>query len=123
MKFEIEYLAEHVDAISTLARWHHDEWASTTPELTVADRAKRIRARARTGGVPTGFVAVVDHEVVGLACLVECDLESHAHLTPMVGDGARGAEPSRSRNWVNFMPLRHRRSASIRLRPCLPVHS
>ncbi len=82
VEFEIEHLADHVDAIPTLARWHHDEWESMTPELTVADRADRFRARARTGSVPTGFVAVVDHEVVGLACLVECDLESHAHLTP-----------------------------------------
>ena len=82
MKFEIEYLAEHVDAIPTLARWHHDEWARMTPELTVNDRANRFRSRARTGSVPTGFVAVVHHEVVGMACLVECDLESHAQLTP-----------------------------------------
>ena len=69
MAVEIEYLAEHVDAIPTLARWHHDEWASMTPELTVADRANRFRARATTGGVPTGFVAVVhrDHQVTIMA--------------------------------------------------------
>ena len=82
MELEIDYLAHHVDAIPTLARWHHDEWASITPELTIADRVKHLRARAGTGGVPTGFVAVVNAEVVGLACLIECDLDSHAHFSP-----------------------------------------
>jgi N-acetylglutamate synthase-like GNAT family acetyltransferase len=82
MELEIDYLADHVDAIPTLARWHHDQWASSMPELTIAEREKRFRARATTGAVPTGFVAVADGRVVGMACLVECDLESHAHLSP-----------------------------------------
>jgi predicted N-acetyltransferase YhbS len=82
MELQIHYLADHVDSIPTLARWHHDEWASRMPELTIADRVERFRARATPGGVPTGFVATVDGEVAGMACLIECDLESHAHLSP-----------------------------------------
>jgi GNAT superfamily N-acetyltransferase len=82
MTFQIEYLADRLDAIPALARSHHAEWAAITPNSTVSDRIVRFQARARRGAIPTGFVAVVNGSVVGLACLVECDLESHGHLSP-----------------------------------------
>ena len=82
MGFQIEYLDQHIDAIPELARWHHVEWAAITPHLSIADRVAGFRARARRGVIPTAFVAVFGADVVGLACLVECDIESHQHLTP-----------------------------------------
>src|SRR5438876_12277484 len=82
MEYQIGYLADHADAVAALARWHHDEWATRTPEISIGDRAARFTARAQRGGLPMGFVAIVGGQVVGLACLVECDLESHAHLSP-----------------------------------------
>jgi predicted N-acetyltransferase YhbS len=82
MGIQIEYLADHLDAVPMLARWHHDEWATRTPEVTIAEREERIRGRANGRQVPTGFVAVAADHVVGMACLIACDLESHAHLTP-----------------------------------------
>ena len=82
MVFKIEYLADHMDAIPGLARAHQAEWTAITPHVTVSDRAARFQARAGRGGIPTGFVAVVNGTVVGLACLVECDLDSHRHLSP-----------------------------------------
>ena len=80
--FQIEYLDQHIDAIPALARWHYVEWAAITPHLSIADRVAGFRARARRGVIPTAFVAVFGADVVGLACLVECDIESHQHLTP-----------------------------------------
>lgn len=82
MALQIAYLDQHLDAIPTLARWHHMEWAAVTPHLSVADRIAGFRARARRGTVPTSFVAILDANVVGLACLVENDVQSHQHLTP-----------------------------------------
>ena len=82
MGLQIEYLDQHIDAIPDLARWHHAEWAAIIPHLSLADRVAGFRARARRGVIPTAFVAVLGADVVGLACLVECDIESHQHLTP-----------------------------------------
>lgn len=82
MTLQIDYLDQHLDAIPTLARWHQAEWAGVTPQLSVDDRIAGFRERARRGVVPTGFVAILDANVVGLACLVENDAESHQHLTP-----------------------------------------
>ena len=78
----LAYLDEHLDAIPSLAAWHRDAWLAVTPHLSVADRIAGFTARARRGSIPTGFVALVDSAVVGMACLVECDVESHRHLTP-----------------------------------------
>ena len=47
---------------------------------TSSDRVAGFNERG--GGIPTAFVAVLGADVVGLACLVECDIESHQHLTP-----------------------------------------
>jgi GNAT superfamily N-acetyltransferase len=91
----IAYLDEHLDAIPSLAAWHHDAWAAVTPHVSVADRISGFRARARRGSIPTGFVALADAVVVGMACLVESDVDSHRHLTPwlasvLVGPAYRG---------------------------------
>ena len=82
MALKFEYLDEHPDVIPALARWHHDEWVAITPHLAIADQIGGFRARAQRGTIPTALVAVLDTEVVGLACLVETDIESHTHLTP-----------------------------------------
>ncbi len=82
MTLEIAYLDEHVDAIPALAARHHDAWSAVTPHLSVADRIAGFQARARRGSIPTGFVALADSVVVGMACLVAYDVDSHRHLTP-----------------------------------------
>jgi GNAT superfamily N-acetyltransferase len=79
---KIEHLADHGDAIPTLAQWHHDEWQAITPHLTVADRIAGFRSRMRRLAVPTGFVALLDDVVVGMACLVAHDMDTRPELTP-----------------------------------------
>jgi GNAT superfamily N-acetyltransferase len=88
----IDYLDQHLEAIPVLAQWHHDEWSSITPDLTIDDRIQGFRARARRGGAPSAVVAVVDGHVAGLACLVAADIDSHAHLTPWLASVLVGPE-------------------------------
>ena len=82
VNLQIDYLEDHRQAIPKLAALHHAEWLTVTPGLSVADRIAGFEARARRGSIPTGLVAVVEEAVVGMACLVACDIESHCHLTP-----------------------------------------
>jgi N-acetylglutamate synthase-like GNAT family acetyltransferase len=79
---KLEYLADHADAIATLAQWHYDHWKKISPELAVEDRIARFRGRIGRREVPTAFVAIVDEGVVGMACLVAHDMESRLALTP-----------------------------------------
>lgn len=79
---DIEYLADHADAVPTLAQWHQEEWQAVTPHLTIADRIAKLRSRMHRLEVPTGFVAVLDEVVVGMASLVAHDMEARPELTP-----------------------------------------
>lgn len=79
---KIAYLADHADAIPLLAQWHHDEWRTMTPHVTVDDRMATLRSRLGHREVPTGFVAVADGTVAGMACLVAHDMDTRPLLTP-----------------------------------------
>jgi GNAT superfamily N-acetyltransferase len=82
VNLQIDYLENHRYAIPKLAELHHAEWLTVTPGLSVTDRIAGFKARAKRGSIPTGFVAIDEDAVIGMACLVECDIESHCHLTP-----------------------------------------
>jgi GNAT superfamily N-acetyltransferase len=81
----IDYLDDHRDAIPTLARWHDDEWGAITPNLTMDDRARRFQSWAQRGTIPTAFVALAGHEVVGIAGLIVNDMETRPELSPWLG--------------------------------------
>jgi GNAT superfamily N-acetyltransferase len=78
----IEYLADHLEAIPTLADWHHDEWQTRTPWLSLEDRISRLTERAGRRQVPTTLVALLDSVIVGFACLVAHDMDTRLDLSP-----------------------------------------
>lgn len=80
--FRIEPLADHIDAIPTLADWHHAEWGHLNKAISREARAERLRARATRGGIPTTVVALVGDGLAGSASLVESDMDTHMELTP-----------------------------------------
>lgn len=79
---DIHYLCDHRDTIPTLARWYHEQWAFVSPVLSVEDAIRRFESRAYRGQIPAAFVALVDGHAVGLACLVEHDMDSSSDLSP-----------------------------------------
>jgi GNAT superfamily N-acetyltransferase len=82
MNVEIEYLADRMDVIPTLARWHQDEWGARTPHLSLADRIARFEAWACRKRIPTAFVAMSGGTLVGCASLVEHDMKIRTDLSP-----------------------------------------
>jgi GNAT superfamily N-acetyltransferase len=79
---QIDYLADHPQAIPMLASWHHDEWASRTPCLSLEDRISRLAERVGRWHIPTTFVALMEGQVVGFACLVAHDMDIRLDLSP-----------------------------------------
>jgi hypothetical protein len=75
----IEYLADHADAIPTLAQWHHEEWQVVTPHLTIGDRIAGFRSR----------IGRMQVDTVASNC-------------------ASGARVSRSRDWIGAIRARRR---------------
>lgn len=78
----IDYLADHPEFISTLARWHHDEWGYLRPGDSVEARAERLRAASGRREIPTVLIAFSDSELLGSAMLVPHDMETRMALTP-----------------------------------------
>ena len=92
----IEYLADHPEALPTLARWQHDEWGHTHPADTVEARWARLQNYSNRGRIPLTVVALEDGEVLGSASLIAHDMETRMELTPWLASVFVG-EPYRRR--------------------------
>src|SRR5262245_26597046 len=77
---QIEYLADHLDAVPLLADWHHGEWDEFTLEATAAE----LRTHSGRRQIPTTFVAIDNGRVIGSTSLLVADLIGWEHLKPWV---------------------------------------
>ena len=82
MPVEIQYLADHQDAVPFLARSHFAEWGDLLPWWTCADAVDELRTHTGRRAIPTTLVAVDDARVIGSVSLLEDDLPGWGHLTP-----------------------------------------
>lgn len=78
----IEYLADNPDLLSTLAAWHHQQWSDLNPGDTLEKRMARMQNHLGRLQIPTTFVALDDHALLGSACLVADDMKQHVDLSP-----------------------------------------
>jgi GNAT superfamily N-acetyltransferase len=88
----IDYLADHADAISTLARWHHEQWKHLSPGGSIEKRISQLHTHLGKGQIPTTFVALSPSEgcvseadrgeVIGSASLIAHDMDTHPELSP-----------------------------------------
>jgi GNAT superfamily N-acetyltransferase len=74
MPQQILRLAERPEAVEVVARWHYDEWGIGPEEVGLEVIRRRVADWATGGGIPCGYVAVVDGEVCGSASLVDHDM-------------------------------------------------
>ena len=79
---QIDYLADHPDVIPTVARWLHDQWSHLSREASVERREARLHADCNWDRIPLAVVALVDEEPVGVARLVEYDMDTRKDLSP-----------------------------------------
>ena len=78
----IEYLADHLHFLPTLAQWHHEEWGYLRPGDTVEARAERTRKLCGRGEIPSVLVAFSGVTLFGCAMLVAHDMETRVEFTP-----------------------------------------
>lgn len=76
------YLGEQPQHIETLARWHQMQWQHLTPEHSTQSRIRLYTTYTNTPEVPFCLLATQQEQAVGSASVVECDMDSHAILTP-----------------------------------------
>ncbi|HKG25703.1 MAG TPA: GNAT family N-acetyltransferase [Thermomicrobiales bacterium] len=80
--FRIETIADHLDLIETIARWHWDEWGHADPGGSPASWTAGLRERARRGAIPTTYVALDGDDLLGSVTLVEHDMATHPEWSP-----------------------------------------
>ena len=66
---ELKFLADHEDAIPTIAKWYYNEWGYREPENSFEKTCERIGGKLTRDKVPLHIVAVEDDNVLGAAQL------------------------------------------------------
>jgi N-acetylglutamate synthase-like GNAT family acetyltransferase len=82
MPMTIEYLADHPDALPTLAQWQHSEWGHLRQGDTAEKRKARLQGFCNRDRIPLTVVALEDGGVRGSASLILHDMETRMELTP-----------------------------------------
>jgi predicted N-acetyltransferase YhbS len=95
----IEPLADHPEAIPTIARWHFDQWGRKSPTRSVASAAERLRGHLRRDATPLTMVALAGDALVGSAALICQDMkDARPELSPWLADVF--VDPARRRRGV-----------------------
>jgi len=81
-EMKIEYLADHLEHLATLAEWQHQEWGHHRPGDTVEARMVRLRRYAQRDRIPLTVIALDGGQLLGAASLIEHDMETRLDLTP-----------------------------------------
>lgn len=77
----IALLADHADAIPTIAEWYVDEWGPYYGPNGPGDATADLVSRCNRDAIPAGLVALDGGQVVGVVAL---DLDAATNLTPSV---------------------------------------
>jgi predicted N-acetyltransferase YhbS len=84
LSIQIEYLADHPDAVPLLAAWHYAEWNQLLPGWTYDEAVTDLRSHTGRQTVPTTLVALEQAQVIGSASLLVDDLVGWEYLSPWV---------------------------------------
>lgn len=79
----IESIADHLDLVETVGRWHWQEWGHADPDGSAESWVAGIARRVERDAIPTTYVALSDERaLLGSVSLVDCDMDTRAHLWP-----------------------------------------
>ena len=78
----IESIADHLERVDLIARWHFAEWGHLDPSATLEGWTAGLRQRTRRDQIPTTYVALDENELLGSVTLVEHDMLTRPDLSP-----------------------------------------
>jgi len=79
---QIESIADHLERVDLIARWHFAEWGHLDPSATLEGWTAGLRQRTRRDQIPTAYVALDENELLGSVTLVEHDMLTRPDLSP-----------------------------------------
>jgi GNAT superfamily N-acetyltransferase len=81
----IANIADHLDLIDTIARWHWEQWSRAEAGGTVQSWADGLRRCTNRDRIPATYIALDGTELCGTVLLVTRDMSTHRELSPWVG--------------------------------------
>ena len=78
----IELLGAHLNFLPELASLHYDEWRHLSPDMTLADRIRKLQGMAASDDMPFMVVAIEGNHLLGSAALVYEDMRTRKDLSP-----------------------------------------
>jgi len=81
---QIDSIADHLDLVDVIARWHFAEWGHLDPSNTLEAWTEGLRQRTRRDQIPTTYIALEADELLGSVSLVEHDMLTRPDLSPWV---------------------------------------
>src|SRR6476620_9708319 len=82
LRMEIASIADHLQLVPTIAKWHWDEWGHTDPDGSLESWTEGLAKRTNRDRIPTTYVTLDDDEPIASTTLVEHDMSTHLDLTP-----------------------------------------
>lgn len=81
--FHIDSIADHLDLVETIARWHWGEWGRHDPNGSLEAWTEGLRQRTHRDRIPTIYVGLGERgRLLGTVALVEHDMSTHVELSP-----------------------------------------
>ena len=78
----VESIADHLDLVDTIARWHWEWSGHLDPDGSLQSWTEGLRERTKRDAIPTTYVALDIDELLGSVTLVENDMSTRLDLTP-----------------------------------------
>ena len=80
---QIDFLVNHPQHLPLLAEWQHAMWGHLDPTATLAGRIARLASHVGRPAIPTTIIAFDGEVLFGATSIVENDLRTHPHLSPL----------------------------------------
>jgi GNAT superfamily N-acetyltransferase len=113
-QFRIESIADHLDLVETIGRWHWEAWGHADPGGSAESWAAAQRERTHRDRIPTTYVALAGDALVGTVGLVEHDMGNHPELSAWLS-GTYVAPAHRGRGVASAL-VRHAVREAARMR-------
>jgi GNAT superfamily N-acetyltransferase len=101
----VENIADHLDLVDVVARWHWDEWGHTDPGGSLQSWTEGLRQRTNRDRIPATYVALDEDELLGSVTLVEHDMSTRLDLSPWLAGVY--VKPERRGQGVGSALVRH----------------
>ena len=77
-----DYLCNYPQYYKNVADWMFNQWSYLYKDSKKEEWLKNIIKRSNKNSIPEIIICEINSKLVGTASIVQCDMDTHKHLTP-----------------------------------------